>query len=176
MLSSKISIKSFFIFLFLLSSTPVMASDIYRDKTELFQKLSNAGIDQVVELPYNKSLLANIGRQVKIHNIDKMQYKPDHLPKPKSLKEEFNQAFEYEADRNVIPSLTYRIGEGDCEYMEAVKISETLVCYRKAHQNSSMLAPVQNYNQSRCTTQLTDLSHCYIFAHSVDDVIRAISN
>ncbi|MGH1467821.1 MAG: hypothetical protein ACRBBP_02945 [Bdellovibrionales bacterium] len=58
--------------------------------------------------------------------------------------------------------------------MEAIKVSEILVCYRKARENSSMLAPVSRYGP-KCTTAMAQLSHCYIFAHNVDEVVRAIT-
>ncbi len=60
--------------------------------TQFFKKLSDAGINQVVELPYNKSLLASIGKQTKIHNIAEMQETPMRRPEPKSLMGEFRDS------------------------------------------------------------------------------------
>jgi hypothetical protein len=143
--------------------------------TQLFKKLSDAGIDQIVELPYNRSLIANIGDQVQVHNISEMQDTPMQKPQPKSLSEVFRNSFEYNNQREVLPSLTYKVGSGKCAYMEAVKVSDVLVCYRRARVNSSVLAPISNRGP-KCTTAMTQLSHCYIFAHKVDEVVRAMES
>lgn len=151
------------------------AKSPYPNLTQLFSKLSDAGIDQVVELPYNKSLISQIGKQVKVHNIVEMQNGHLRRPEPQSLLEGFNASFEYHNQREVLPKLTYKVGKNSCAYMEAIKVSSILVCYRKARENSSMLAPVSR-SGPRCTTAMAPLSHCYIFAHRVDEVIKALSS
>ncbi len=165
------------LFIFILVYTPssFAAGDGPQGMTQLFKKLSDAGIDKIVELPYNKSLVANIGKQVKVHNIVEMQDSPMRRPEPKSLLEEFQDSFEYYNEREVLPSLTYKVGDGNCAYMEAIKVNDVLVCYRRASENFSMLAPVHKYGP-RCTTASSSLSHCYIFAHNVDEVVRAIAS
>ncbi|NQZ20059.1 MAG: hypothetical protein HRT44_12505 [Bdellovibrionales bacterium] len=142
-------------------------------KTQLFQKLSDVNIDQVIEIPYNSSLLANLYSQVQVHNIAEMQDSPNRLPESRSILEEYNDSYEYHADREVVSELTYKRGQSRCSYYEAVKVSDTLVCYKPARSNSSALAG--NLPGPACTTVLQRLSHCFIFAHNVDDVIQAIT-
>ena len=116
-------------------------------------------------------------QQVKVHDIEEMQDRPGVLPEPTNLLEEFNSSFESYGDRRVLPALSYKMGRGECNYMEAVKVSEVLVCFRRAHENASLLAPVNRYgNGEACTTAAAPLSHCYIFAHQVDDVVAALEN
>jgi len=57
--------------------------------------------------------------------------------------------------------------------MEAIKVSDILVCYRKAQENSSLLAPISK-SGPRCVTTMSKLDHCYIFAHQIDEVLKAI--
>ena len=143
-------------------------------KSGLFKKLSDVRIDQIVELPYNISLISNIGKQVQVHNISEMQTNSNVLPEPRSLSDEFKSSFEYYNQREVLKTLSYKVGKGVCNYMEAVKVSDILVCFRKASENSSFLAPISK-SGPRCVTTTSRLSHCYIFAHRVDDVVKAIS-
>lgn len=167
-------LKKYFI-LFVIIPFTASASEVgSQTKVNLFSKLSEAGINQIVELPYNESLISKLGDKVKVHNIVDMQNDPQTLPEPTSLRNEFQASFKYYTERKVIPSLTYKVGEDSCAYMEAVKVSDILVCYRKARSNFSALAPVHLIGP-QCTTVMAELSHCYIFAHQVDDVVRAIS-
>jgi|GEM_PF-6881287 len=159
---------------FFLSFTAFAAQGAYPNKTHLFSKLNQAGIDQVVELPYNKSLISNIGKQVKVYNIHEMESLAPHIPEAKDLGESFADAEEEHLQRNVLVKLTYKVGTGECEFMEAYKVSDVLVCYRKAYINDSFLAPISGRGP-RCVTTTSRLSHCYIFAHRVDEVLRALS-
>jgi hypothetical protein len=166
-----ISLISFVLF-FCSTSYAASADKQMQTKTQLFKKLSDVNIDQVVELPYNFSLVSKIGKQVQVHNISKMQ--SGVLPEPTSLVEEFNSSFEYYNQREVLKSFSYRVGKGSCAYMEAIKVSEVLVCYRRAQENTSVLAPISR-SGPKCVTTMSRLTHCYIFAHQIDDVLKAIS-
>lgn len=144
----------------------------YLKQGELFQKLSDAGIDKVVELPYNTSIVALLNKQVRVHNIADMEN--NELPQSSSLLEEFHTSNSQYQGQQVLPELSYAVGEGACEYMEAVKVNETLVCYRRAHLGS-VLATSPTSRVKTCGTHRAKLAHCYIFAHHVDDVIAALS-
>ena len=77
----------------LFTSTSYASVTEMRTKAQLFKRLSDVNIDQIVELPYNFSLVSKIGKQVKVHNISQMH--TGLLPEPTSLLEEFNNSFEY---------------------------------------------------------------------------------
>ncbi len=142
-----------------------------RNKTQLFQRLSDAGIDQIIELPYNPSLIGAMAGQVRVHNIVEMQDHPNRLPEPTGLVQEYNASNEYYTQRQVLPQLSYRTGDGECQYKEAVKVNDILVCYK-----SAMHRHIRINTGPRCTTVESRLSYCVVFAHNVDDVVRAISS
>ncbi len=160
-----------FITCFLIGSMAWANRSGFKSRTELFQQLSDAGIDQVIELPYNPSLIGAIAGQVKIHNILEMQDHPSELPRPSGLMDQYLSSHEYYSDRETIPALTYRTGNGLCSYKEAIKLNDVLVCYVGAVPRSIHIA-----RGPACTTAASRLSHCYVFAHSIDDVVRAISS
>ena len=142
-------------------------------RAELFKKLSDIHVDQVVEIPYNRSLISQLSAQVKIYSLELAN--EHYVPEPLSLLDMYNESTpERYGDRDLIPQLFYKVSDKPCGYYEAVRVSNTLVCYKRAYENSSMLALIQAFSDQRCTSTRSQLSHCYIFAHRVDDVVRAI--
>jgi len=146
----------------------------YPSQAGLFAKLNKAGIGQVVELPYNTSLVSTMSQQVKVYDIHRMDHYSTELPEGKSLGKSFSEASEFYDNKAVLPKLSYRLGKGECNYMEASQVRGILVCYKRAYKNNSVLAPVSQYGP-KCLTVRSAVSHCFIFAHRVDEVLRALS-
>ncbi len=142
-----------------------------RNKTQLYQRLSDAGIDKIIELPYNPSLIGAMAGQVRVHNILRMQDVPNRLPEPTGLLQEYHSSNSSYPRRQVLPQLSYRTGNGECQYKEAIKVNDILVCYK-----SAMERHIRINTGPRCTTVESRLSYCVVFAHNVDDVVRAISS
>ena len=164
-----------FLFFAILMGASLASAQIQESRGELFQKLADVGIDQVIELPYNRSMISKFGRQVRLHNIANMTH--GQLPEPTNLREEFESSHESPMQREIKQALSYKVGKGRCDFMEAVKVSETLVCYKRA-EATPMLGRSRTYMTivSGCMTAMSQLSSCFVFAHNVDDVVTALSS
>ncbi len=149
---------------FCLCLSSISDAHFAESKGVLFKKLQQVRVDQVVEIPYNPSLVGALAGQMKFYNISEMQ--GTTAPKATRLRDEF-----YHDESAHVDALNYHTGKGRCDYKQAFKVNETLVCYVSANEPHIRRAGAQ------CETwgYGKKVSHCFVFAHSVEDIVLALS-